>query len=207
MYDSKSEKEFHSRNPSLKYNEKSKDLYEGFLFRDENGWGKTARLDFYDPRSKAFIEYKAAPLNFIRTMRESEEKLKGVITGINRSNKSDYAKGCAKRKAYLQYGWNHSAYKQSSVSKEVSRRGNKFVVVFKDNTFVTRKKGPSYEVDHKRYTDLGINWILESDIGRLMENDMNWKKEANKKTVNWKDAVEAVVKEMEEKRKNNLTRK
>lgn len=144
-YDSKEEKTFHERNPSLKFNCKGKQF--PITFFDSDAQAFKACGDFYDETTKTVIEFKACQLNNHKTKAKS-----------NKGRETDLAFGKGPHWNSLENGWNHSIYKQSLVQNgiESSNLEYSYFLVFKDKTKLSAQSKNKMDA-------LGLNWGYESD--------------------------------------------
>ncbi|WP_220768175.1 hypothetical protein [Shewanella sp. MBTL60-007] len=144
----------------------NKFLLKGFDFDDNSGSMFKAKADFYHPETKTVIEFKCHKLNHTVSIGD------GLYL---KDNKQAYAGNrISPEWLQLQFGWNHSAVKQAIVSNELWSRGFEYVVVFHDDTILSKGKGlreRDYIAEQERYRQLGLEFMYESEMVYLLDPD------------------------------------
>jgi len=107
------------------------------LFTDDNGKEFRARADFYHPQTDTYLEYKDGRLNSIKSLSSSQNRLETQIKWRRVTSPT--------RKDQLDFGWNHSLYKQLLVQEGLGFLN--FAVIF---------KAPPTDSDAKRYAKRGL---------------------------------------------------
>jgi hypothetical protein len=134
-YDSQAEQTFHEQYPHLQL---VTGTYYQTTFEDSNGVAFNARPDFYCTFTDLQIEFKCNQLNTTKSKADSQMKL-----DKQREHKA------LSLYDLLNFGWNHSIYKQGKVGRTIPN----FCIVFTENT-----KLSSYS---KNLMDKqGINWMF-----------------------------------------------
>lgn len=166
-YDSKSEGNYHERNPTFRKIGEHEYLFDRFMFRDSNGWGSLAKADFKDEQYGVYIEFKCAPLNFSNSMKEAEFECEKATRYMWKSPRFSQAqKQAAQRTADLKYAWNHALEKQGLTADEAKNRGEHFCVVFDNKTMLThdkRKGEAGILAEQERYNERGVIWMYENE--------------------------------------------